>query len=539
MSGASRVPAPPAPAFQPGGRGENLIRLAQAPLDVLIIGGGINGAGVARDLALRAQSAGKPLRIGLVEKGQFSEGTSGRNSQLIHGGLRYLENFEFGLVREALRERSALLNIAPHLVEPLAFLLPFRSWFARRYYGIGLWLYDVLAGSHNIGGGRRFLSRAELAQAAPQLMGGRLHSAGIYHDCKVNSARVVLENIFDAARAGAICVNYARALQPEGESVELADEIGGGRIAVTARRIVDARGPWDDSTELRLVRGSHIILPALTNGGHAIAHFHTDGRIIFVIPWGPANSLSLVGTTDVDHSNSPDRVKISAEEIRYLLAVVRELFPTAPDVPPIAAYSSLRPLVKVPGQSATKTSREHKIFADDRGTVRITGGKYTTYRVMSAEAADLAAPELAGRAITAETPLGGNSPEAYAAERSRIDDRARRHELSRTEMELLTAHYGRQIESILSYLPEPGPPAVPTRAERAAIAYAARHEMAQRLTDLLFVSTYWGHERSWTRLDLDRYARELGRHLGWDDARREREIDAALQATAVPNYQTC
>jgi glycerol-3-phosphate dehydrogenase len=536
MTGAERVPPPPAPAFQPGSRAENLARLAQAPLDVLIVGGGVNGAGVARDLALRAREAGKALRIGLVEKGQFSEGTSCRNSQLIHGGLRYLENFEFGLVREALRERSALLKIAPHLIEPLAFLLPFQSWFARRYYGIGLWLYDLLAGSHNIGGGRRFLSRSQLAQLEPHLLGGKLHSAGIYYDCKVNSARVVLENVFDAARHGAICANYAKAHKPDGDSVEISDEIGGGRFTVLAHRIVDARGPWDDSAGLRLVRGSHIILPALTQRSHAIAHFHNDGRIIFVIPWGPGSSLSLVGTTDVDHAGSPDRVKISPDEIRYLLAVVRELFPAAPAAAPVAAYSSLRPLVKAPGQSATKTSREHKIFADGHGTVRITGGKYTTYRVMSAEAADLAVPELAGRAVTAETPLGGNSPEAYAAERACIGERAARHGLRQGEMELLTAHYGRQVESLLACLPEPDAVQVPGRAERAVIAYAARHEMAQRLTDLLFVSTYWGHERTWTRLDLDRYARELGRHLGWSDDRRETEIGLALRATSIPDY---
>jgi len=357
-----------APAFHPQSRKENLARLIGEPLDVLIIGGGINGAGIARDLALRACGT---LRIGLIEKRYFGSGTSSRNSQLIHGGLRYLEHFDFALVKEALHERARLVKLAPGLVEPLRFVMPFETWFQRRYYGIGLWLYDLLAGSHNIAP-RLNLSLAELKRIEPDLNLVGLHSAAIFSDCRVNSARLLLENLFDAARHGVIAVNYAEAAgwQRRGEILEvnIEDRLGGGESVVRAHQIVDARGPWEGGANLRLVRGSHIIVPALTDSGNAIAHFHRDGRIIFVIPWGPQNSLSLIGTTDVDHSGSPDEVSITPQEIRYLQAIARELFRDAGDLKPIAVYSSLRPLV-----------------------------------AMSQEAVDLLAPDLRGRCTTHES----------------------------------------------------------------------------------------------------------------------------------------
>ncbi|MBK5290458.1 MAG: glycerol-3-phosphate dehydrogenase/oxidase [Acidobacteriia bacterium] len=480
-----------APAFHLLSRKENLALLASGPLDVLIVGGGINGAGIVRDLALRKLNAGRRLRIGLIEKRHFASGTSGRNSQLIHGGLRYLEQFDFGLVREALRERALLVKLAPHLVEPLGFLIPFTSWFERCYYGLGLWLYDLLAGSRTIGR-RRYFSREELARLEPGLASASMHSAAIYFDCRVNSARLLLENIFDAARHGAIIANYAEATQwvreGDGFDVRVKDSLDGSQFTIRARRIVDARGPWEGGGNLRLVRGSHVVLPALTRSGHAIAHFHTDGRIIFVIPWGPDNRLSLVGTTDVDHPGSPDEVGISPEEIRYLLGIVRQLFPSAKDLEPVAVFSSLRPLLAAPGASASKTSRTHKIRMED-GVVKITGGKYTTYRAMSAEAVDLLmqdmAPDLVGRCPTAEAPF-------------------------------------------------PDSPRPATR--EAIIAIAVEHEMAVRLADLMFVSTYWGYHSRWDAASLRPIAQQMQERLGWTGERLEQEIALVLRIGAIPKY---
>ncbi|MFN7923258.1 MAG: glycerol-3-phosphate dehydrogenase/oxidase [Bryobacteraceae bacterium] len=473
-------------AFELDSRARNLEQLGRDTFDLLIIGGGINGAGIARDLALRAEVAGRPLRIALIDKAHFSSGTSGRNSQLIHGGLRYLKNFELDLVREALHERATLLRIAPHLVDPLPLILPFYSRLDRFYYGAGLFLYDLLAGEYDMGG-HRYLSRAQLAAVEPGMAGDGLHSAAIFHDCRVHSARLLLENIFAAARSGAVIANYVEAGAPRGVegsfTVPATDRLGGRTFEIRARRIVDARGPWVGGPNLRLVRGSHIIVPRATASENAVAYFGPDGRIIFVIPWGPDKSLSLVGTTDIDHSSTPDDVRISPDEIAYLRNVLKRLFPSGGEFEPLAAYSSLRPLVATPGANATDTSRSHKITLNE-GVLEISGGKYTTYRAMAEEAVDLLYPEWTGACRTAEIPLG------------------------------------------------PGPEEAARLA--APVAWAVNHEMAQRLSDVMFISTYLGHERTLTRDYLRPIAAEIAALLRWDEPRIQQEIEAALAKARVP-----
>jgi glycerol-3-phosphate dehydrogenase len=529
------VTGSPPPAFQIDSRPQNLRRLQEAPVDVLILGGGINGAGIARDLALRAQTAARPLRIGLVEKRHFGSGTSGRNSQLIHGGLRYLKYFEFRLVKEALQERATLLEIAPHLVEPLPMLIPFYSWWSRQFYGTGLWLYDLLAGAHNIGR-RKYLSRDDVRRIEPQFNVEGLHSAAIYFDCRVHSARGVLENIFDAARAGAIAANYTEAGMPErrgdGFVLECADALSGDRFAVKARRLVDARGPWEESRQIRLVRGSHIIVPRLNTSDNAIAYFGPDGRIVFVIPWGEARDLSLVGTTDVDHRGSPDDVRISAAEVEYLVAVVRRLFPQARNSTPVAAYSSLRPLAASGSGSATAASRDHRISMED-GVVKIAGGKYTTYRSMSAEAVDLLAkdlaPELVGLPTTAAQPLGGNSPAAYRELLARAPELARQYSAGVHEVARVIHSHGLQALHVLNLS------ALSCSPELGITSYAVRHEMAHRLADVVFVSTYWGHERTPEQGWLRPLAEQMAGDLGWAETRIEEEIDLVLRIAAFPS----
>ncbi len=531
--------APP-PAFDPASRERNLERLREGRFDVLILGGGINGAGIARDLGLRARRAGRNLRIGLVEQRHFASGASGRNSQLLHGGLRYLKNLEIGLVREALGERAVLRDIAPHLVDALPFLIPMYGWFASRYYGAGLWLYDLLAGGRNIGR-RRYLTREQLVSAEPDLETAGLTNAAIYFDCRVQAARFLLENLFDAARDGVLVANYAQAGPYRRESdhyvLEVSDALGGGSFPVRARKLVDARGPWEPGGSLRLVRGSHIILPRVNSSDNAIAHFGEDGRILFVIPWGPGNRLSLVGTTDVDHPGGPDDVRISADEVRYLMRSVRRLFPGRSDLDPIAAYSSLRPLAWT-GGSASSASREHRIWNNADGVVRIAGGKYTTYRLMSHEAVDLVtremAPELTGRSETAQTPLGGNSKQRIDELAEESAALAARHSVETAEVLSLVRAYGIQAPAVLELLP--GEPAHGlSRVERAMIGFAARHEMARRLPDLLFVSTYWGYEREWNEETRMGIGRELGRHLGWSEERIRQEAELAASIAVLPD----
>ncbi len=500
-----------APAFQRDSRARNLERLRGEAFDVLILGGGINGAGIARDLALRG------AKVALVEQRHFASGTSGKNSQLIHGGLRYLKQLQFHLVRESLHERATLLDLAPHLVTPQPFLMPIYGRRARLFYGTGLAMYDLLAGRAKLGR-HRVISAAEVAQLEPQLAQEGLTHGAIFYDCRVHSARFVIENIWEAARRGATIVNYARA---DRAGASVTDLLTGESFPVRAAHLVDATGAWEPG--LRLVRGSHIVIPRVNASENAIAYFEESGRIIFVIPWGSTRQLSLAGTTDVDHTGGPDCVHISAEEREYLLRIVDRLFPSARGQEPISTFSSLRPLVPAAG-SATRVSREHRIWKDGRGMVHVAGGKYTTYRAMSAEAADLI---LSAESKTASAPLGGNTAETIHQLLASADALAATHGMTRDEAVLAIRSYGVQAPNVLALLPETPPPG-PTRLECAQIAFAVNHEMAESLADLMFVSTYLGYERKWTRESVMPYAEEMGRRLGWDGARTEKEIAQIL-----------
>jgi glycerol-3-phosphate dehydrogenase len=472
----------------PEDRRRNIERLKKEALDVLILGGGINGAGVARDLMLRAAAKGVPLNVGLVEQRHFASGTSSKNSQLIHGGLRYLKYLKFRLVRESLSERQRLLRMAPHLVAPLPFLLPMYGWRRRLFYEAGLRLYDALAGAARVGE-RRSLSADEVRALEPELLRDGLAGGAIFYDCRVHAARFVLENVLDAARRGAAVANYVRAgdFRREGPlwRVALTEMLSGERFETRARLMVDARGPWSGEG-VRLVRGSHLVFPSITSGRRAIAHFDEQGRILFFIPWGARGQLTLVGTTDVEHTTGPEEVRISAEEWEYLTAAVRRLFPRAAGCAPVSAYSSLRPLVARGRGSPTAASREHRIWASPEDLIHIAGGKYTTYRLMSQQAADLVcrrvAPSLAGLHVTEDAPL-----------------------------------------------PPPLSPPIDELPREQQVERAVACEMAQRLVDLLFVSTYAGYERRWDRASLEPWAEAMGRRLGWDAQRTDDEIALALR----------
>ena len=504
-------------------------------LDVLVMGAGVNGAGILRDLALRGEVSGKPLRLGLVDRGHFSSGTSGRNSQLIHGGLRYLKNFEFKLVREALAERATLLRTAPHLVEPLAFLIPMRDLFSAAFYGAGLFLYDLLAGANRIDR-HRHLSRTALKELEPRL--GRFFSGARFFDCRVHSARLVLLNIREAVSRGAFAANYVSVesveKMPDGLwRVELLDRLSGHRLTSAARAIVDSTGAWSRGSQLRLVRGSHLILPRIGQSENAISYFGHDGRIIFFIPWGRHHAYTLIGTTDVDHTTGPDQIRISPAEVAYLLHVVDEVFPNTGPHEPICAYSSLRPLIRDEASSATKTSREHRIWADPAGMVHVAGGKYTTYRLMSEEAVDLVWPALTGVHPTSTTPLLGNTPVAVRQLLARAKAMADKYQLNEGDLRDLIKDYGVETSLVLDNLPADAPSGL-TRLEAAQINFAIEHEFVERLTDLLFVSTYWGYERRWTAELLEPFASELARRLGWDQDRVRGEITAMLTMSDQP-----
>jgi len=492
------------PAVTLATRRNAIDRFRSETFDVLIIGGGINGAGTARDLALRAKIAGTSLNIAVVEKNHFASGTSGKNSHLIHGGLRYLKLLDFRLVREALRERAVLLRIAPHLVEPLPFLLPIAGFANELFYNAGLTLYDFMSTGQAFPRHRRLplhqVHRIEPGLAVPGMTG-----AAEYYDAEVRSARVVLENVFEAIANGAACANYTEVQSHErgGEktawSVRLHDRISGETFEMSARSLVDATGPWAHDPAPRLVRGSHIVLPRLNASDHAVAYFEESGRIIFFIPWGERRDRTLIGTTDVDHPGSPDDVHISDDEVRYLRDIAARVFPESASEEPVAAFSSLRPLLASTG-SATRATREHHIFHDPQGILRITGGKFTTYRAMSEEAADLVATEIAPALrevhATAKTPLNGNSAEAIAELIASAPKLGTQYLVEPAEVVLLIKQYGVLAPAVLELMPEPATPisAGLSRIDQARLKFAAQHEMAQYPDDFLKVSTTLAYE---------------------------------------------
>jgi glycerol-3-phosphate dehydrogenase len=487
-------------AVYPDTRQSAIERLRSETFDVLIFGGGINGAGTARDLALRGRASNGKFTVGLVEQNHFSSGTSGKNSHLIHGGLRYLKQFDFRLVREALRERAVLLRIAPHLVDPQPFLMPLAGFGQSLYYDFGLTVYDLFDGSGAVPRHRR-ISLKDLRNLEPELGIPGLTGAMEFYDCQVRSARLVLENVFEAIRNGAACANYVRAESHARDRdglwrVQLRDSQSGETFETRARALIDSTGPWARDPRPRLVRGSHIVMPRLSASDRAIAHFEDDGRIIFLIPWGERGERTLIGTTDVDHNGSADDVHISKDETRYLRKIAARIFPASAALEPVATFSSLRPLLASEG-SATKATREHHIYRDRQGIIRITGGKYTTYRAMSEEAADLVtaevAPGLRHLHLTARTALNGNTPDAIQALLKSMRALSAQYRVAEPQISMLIHQYGVLTTAVLEYV-ETATLAGREDVDAARLVFAARHEMAIEPRDFLEVSTALGLE---------------------------------------------
>ncbi len=480
----------------------DLRRLTRKRFDVLIIGGGINGAGMARDLAMRG------LEVALVEKGDFASGTSSASTKLIHGGLRYLEQFALHLVFESCRERRVLQTIAPHLVQPMPFLIPVYRDDTRSLLTIraGLTLYDLLALFRNTGN-HRILSPAEALDRAPALRAEGLTGAALYWDCRMDDARLCLENILAAVEAGAEAANYVEAtglVKRNGRTcgARLNDLERKEEFEIEARAVINATGPWLDricaldgqtETKLRPTRGSHIIVPRLDHGDQAL-YLSTgrDQRLFFTIPWG---RFSLIGTTDVDYSGNPDAVEATAEDIDYLLQeTARHLQqPALSTDRVIASFAGLRPLVAAPAAATSRISREHRIFESASGLFSIGGGKYTTYRAVAEEASSMVCERLGQKRVssrTATTPLpGGATGELSAFIEQQIPSLQARCDLPVETLKHLLLRYGSRTGHLVSLLqknPELTSPVVPGSALLAVqVAYAADFEMARTPDDVL------------------------------------------------------
>ncbi|MCA9393477.1 MAG: glycerol-3-phosphate dehydrogenase [Candidatus Omnitrophica bacterium] len=364
------------------------------PYDVLVIGGGINGAAVAN------MAAQNKLRVALLDKGDFAGGTSSKSTKLIHGGLRYLENLEFGLVREALHERTAQLRIAPHLVKELGFIIPVYKNDPRPLWmmKLGVTLYDLLSGKHIIHPYKP-LSAAEVIHFIPGIKQEDLTGGLIYWDAQMDDARLVLENVQQAELNGAHVANYVEVrtiLKENGKAVGVTvkDLISGETFDMRAKHIVCAVGPWtnifqrkersESPARVRTTKGVHVIYRGSFCRHAIFVQSHTDGRVFFMIPW---YGNTMIGTTDTDYEAHPDEVSVEEEDIRYLCKAAGRLFPDQEftDDKIVSSFAGLRPLVHKDAASPEKVSRKHVINPSFSGVMYIMGGKYTTYRVIARE----------------------------------------------------------------------------------------------------------------------------------------------------------
>jgi glycerol-3-phosphate dehydrogenase len=538
-------------------RDDALAALAEHPYDVLVIGGGITGAGVALDAASRGYS------VALVEQADFASGTSSRSSKLVHGGLRYLQHFDLGLVREALLERQLMVRLAPHLVRPLPFVLPAFDGSRRpdRLTGIGLNMYDVMAAPSLRG--RRSARRAasgdgesdwsparhrlidgdEVARLLPAIAHRRPSGGYLFYDCQTDDARLVLTVLGEAERFGAICANRLRVTElrasaESGTEVTVRDQEAGSWLAIRAENVVNATGVWADRIrpeelhseaevpQIAPSRGSHVLLRRedLPLDAGAIVPAG-EGRSIFALPW---LGRTLIGTTDNNYVGDIEHVQPSAPDIEYLLGAVNEFFATSLGADQATgAYAGVRPLISSgDSRKSVDISRKAELYETSSGLITITGGKLTTWRRMARLVVDRIV-ERDGREApcrTHEIPLGAPVDPAALA---RVDG------VPEGTYAMLAGRYGHAADRVLQMAeadPELAQPIVPDLPDLLAEApFAARHEQARTVGDVLLRRTRLGllSGRELCAPDAGaprRVAEAMGAALGWGAARVDAEV---------------
>jgi len=527
--------------FSAATREENVEKLGRQPLDILVVGGGITGAGIVRDAALRG------YRVGLIEKDDFASGTSSKSSKLIHGGLRYLKNLEFGLVHEALSERKTLLEIAPHLVHPLKCLLPVYesdtdpSWMVH----LGLLMYDMLSFSKSIGS-HQMIDGEAAESVAPLLRKEGLKQIAQYYDCGADDFRLVMANVQSAALAGAVVANYVRAEDLLWEKsavagVRATDALTGARLDIRSHTVVNAAGPWSDQLRkiwdeeeiprLRTTKGVHLILSRdrLKILHPIVVPAVSDQRPVFAIPW---RRFVVLGTTDTEYTGDLDRVCPEKDDVDYLLDTFNYYFPTTrlTDADIVSTFAGLRPLVDEGGKTESRVTREYEIFEDPDAVFSIVGGKLTTYRTMALELVNRLRSKLDSsfsvRAIkphcrTGEQPLWGGEIEIFEHFRETWVERLR-HEsgLDEEVATHLVETYGSSLESVLSFLA-----AGPGGSERilpdlpflwGELDYALAREMTVGLDDFVIRRTHlFSLDREQGQSIIGEVADRMALELGW------------------------
>ncbi len=529
-------------ALGPSGRARALTAMAEHELDVVVVGGGVVGAGTALDAVTRG------LSVGLLEARDFASGTSSRSSKLIHGGLRYLEMLDFGLVREALKERGLLLErLAPHLVRPVPFLYPLtRHGWERAYAGAGVALYDAmgLASGHARGlPAHRHLTRRHALRIAPALRRDALVGAIQYYDAQVDDARHTMTLARTAASYGAHVATRAQVVGflREGErvvGVRARDLEHGRELRVRAKQVVNATGVWTDQTQamvgergqfhVRASKGVHLVVPRDRIQASSGLILRTEKSVLFVIPWG---RHWIIGTTDTDWNLDLAHPAASRTDIQYVLDHLNAVLTTPltrEDVQGV--YAGLRPLLAGESEETSRLSREHVVAPPAPGLVVVAGGKYTTYRVMAADAVDAAVHGLDGKtppSCTDRVPLVG--AEGYQARWNARGHAARRSGLHVARIEHLLHRYGSLLDEVLALVaerPDLGRPlANADDYLRAEVVYAASHEGARHLDDVLTRRTRISIETFDRGLRSAAEAAELmGGVLGWSAEQAEREV---------------
>jgi glycerol-3-phosphate dehydrogenase len=539
-------------------RADALAALDRDSFDIVVVGGGITGAGVAFDAATRGYS------VALVEKADFASGTSSRSSKLVHGGLRYLQNFDLGLVREALLERQLLVALAPHLVKPLPLVVPaFEGARLDRLIGVGLNLYDVMSvdklrrrrGRDNGGEStswspdrHRIIPGDEVVEMLPALAGREPTSGYLFYDCQTDDARLVMTVLAEAERFGAVCANGCEVtdlVEENGRAcgVRVRDGLGGGEFVVRAQTVVNATGVWADRLRpgelhdeaevprIRPSRGTHITLRhadlPLISGAIVPAG---GGRSIFALPW---LGSTLIGTTDNDYDTDDlDHIRPAEEDVEYLLEATNTFFGASLQASDLTgAYAGVRPLISTGDpKKSVDISRKAELYETSSGMVTITGGKLTTWRRMAKMTVDAIVEREARDAPcrTHEIPLGqAVEPDALPRVEGVRDD----------AYTMLAGRYGHHAHDVLAVAAERGELAQPIVADGppdllAEVVHAARSEQARSVGDALLRRTRLGllAAGALTR-DSDaarRVAQAMAPDLGWDERRVDAEVEAWL-----------
>lgn len=509
---------------------------SSSEFDLLVVGGGITGAGIALDAASRG------LKVALVERGDFASGTSSKSSKLVHGGLRYLEQRDFGLVREAAQERDLLRQLAPHLVEAIPMVLPVADKWMRAKFGVGLWAYDALASFKNLHV-HRYLGVEETETAIPLIPKGKIKGGFLFYDCKNDDVRLVMEVLVQAVRHGALVVNHASVVNidgtPSGCEITVRDSLTAEEMNVRAQHVVVAAGVWTDQVEsranpdasrrIRPSKGVHLSFRRDKLPMAEAAAFIPDAerkRMLFVIPW---LDTVIVGTTDTIYEGDIDHPVVEAHDRQYCIDAVNSVFETSlTDSDVAGAWAGLRPLIAGEADATADLSRGHVVYDIAPNVVGITGGKLTTYRRMAKDATDLVVKRLGGeiRCKTQWIRLGSTDLDALTAF---VDRRAAHLKIPKDAARNLIRCYGERALAVLD-LAERDDLAVPlvpgTQTLAAEVPYVVANEMAVHLSDVLARRT---------RLALTDPAAGIGSSSqapglmagasGWDEARLQKETD--------------